>query len=70
MRFVPLTSALLCLMLSLAMAPVFAQDALSTSSVATETVDAAVPSAEVVPESAPTVVAPEPIAPVVAAQPW
>ena len=67
MRFVPLTSALLCLMLSLAMAPVFAQDALSTSSVATETVDAAVPSAEVVPESAPTVVAPEPIAPVVAA---
>jgi len=54
-------------MLSLAMAPVFAQDALSTSSVATETVDAAVPSAEVVPESAPTVVAPEPIAPVVAA---
>lgn len=67
MRFVSLTLALLCLLLSLAMAPVFAQDALSTSSVATETVDAAVPSAEVVPESAPTVVAPEPIAPVVAA---
>jgi Amt family ammonium transporter len=67
MRFVSLTSAFLCVLLSLAMAPVFAQDSLSTSSVATETVDAAAAVAEVAPESVPAAVAPEPSAPVVAA---
>jgi ammonium transporter, Amt family len=68
MRFVSLTSVFFCLLFSLAMAPVFAQDAtLSTSSIATETADTVAPVAEVVPESAPAVVAPEPIAPVVAA---
>ena len=68
MRFVSLTLASLFLLLSLAMAPVFAQDAaLSTSSIATETADTVAPVAEVVPESVPAAVAPEPIAPVVAA---
>ena len=68
MRFVSLTLASLFLLLSLAMAPVFAQDAaLSTSSATTETAETAAPVTEVVPESAPAVVAPEPIAPVVAA---
>ncbi|HOY23188.1 MAG TPA: ammonium transporter [Cellvibrio sp.] len=67
MRFVSLTSAFLCLLLSLAMAPVFAQDtALSTSSAATETAETAVPVAEVAPEPV-AVAAPEPVAPVVAA---
>ena len=68
MRFVSLTSVFFCLLFSLAMAPVFAQDAtLSTSSIATETADTVAPVAEVVPESVPAAVAPEPIAPVVAA---
>lgn len=68
MRFVSLTSAFLCLLLSLAMAPVFAQDAaVSASSIATETAETAAPVAEVVPESAPAAVAPEPSAPVVVA---
>jgi Amt family ammonium transporter len=68
MRFVSLTSAFLCLLLSFAMAPVFAQDAaLSASSLATETAETAAPVAEVVPESLPAAAAPEPIAPVVAA---
>lgn len=68
MRFVSLTSAFLCVLLSLAMAPVFAQDAeLSTSSVASEAADTAAPVAEVVPEPVPAAVAPEPSAPIVAA---
>jgi Amt family ammonium transporter len=68
MRFVFLTLASLFLLLSLAMAPVFAQDAaLSASSLATETAETAAPVAEVVPESVPAVAAPEPSVPVVAA---
>ena len=67
MRFVSLTLASLCLLLSLAMVPVFAQDAaLSTSSVATETTESLAPTPEVAPEPA-AVAAPEPVAPAVAA---
>lgn len=70
MRFVSLTLAFLCLLFSLAVAPVFAQDtAVSSSSLASETVDTAAPVAAPVGEFAPEPVAaaPEPSAPAVAA---
>jgi ammonium transporter, Amt family len=69
MRFLSLTSALLCLLLSLAVAPVFAQDAaIPSSSAPTETAESL--EAAPAPESAPepiAVAAPEPVAPPVAA---